>query len=170
MAPGPTYLQWSLWLRAGIARWYSCWLQGADRIVWEWGYNLMVWVDGGAEGRVTKGPRFMSKPHINPCVCVCVSACVFVCVCMYDTHTTLSRVCVLCAHMFVKFVLICKCEITLSSSEQTEYYPQVPVVILCTHICLFDTAPLHHCTSVYQRQQCRAQLKMATVEKGLSLL
>lgn len=60
---------------------------------------------------------------------------------MYVTDTMLPCVCVLCAHMFVKFVLICKCGITLSSSERTEYYPQVPVVILCTHICLFDTAP-----------------------------
>lgn len=75
--------------------------------------------------------------------------------------------------MLAKFVLIYKYGITLSSSEHAEYYPQVPVVILCTHICLFDTAPPPHSTAelfVYQRQRRRAQLKMATVEKGLSLL
>lgn len=36
----------------------------------------------------------------------------------------------------------------LCSSQQTEYYLQVPVVILCTHVCLFDTAPRHCSVSV----------------------
>lgn len=58
---------------------------------------------------------------------------------------------VLCVHVVVKFVLICKYEATLSSSERAKYYPQVPVVILCTHICLFDTAPLHYSTSVISK-------------------
>lgn len=64
---------------------------------------------------------------------------------------TLRCVCVPYVHAVVKFVLICKYETTLSSSEQAEYYPQVPVVILCTHICLFDTAPLHYSTSVISK-------------------
>lgn len=51
MVPGAKYLQWSLWLRAGIAMLWELLLGvGADRIVWGWGYHLIAWMDGGAEG------------------------------------------------------------------------------------------------------------------------
>lgn len=133
----------------GCGSWYSHWVWGADRIVWlgggGGGYNLIVWMDERAAGSLVP---MQTWPKSSPGAAqVRMHVCVFAHVC--HTQRYLVAVC-FCAHIFVKFVLIYKCGITFGSSECTEHYPQVPVVILCTHICLFDTAPsppLHFCIS-----------------------